>query len=110
MLLVLVKAFQAASKHLYAGLAETETTIPDFWIFEALFEQRAFAGVCDRPKSVSDPGSSPAVDRPSKALVSWVRVRGSARPRRVAHPKGKIDRAGLSKHAEIKGLCRCEPW
>ncbi len=49
--LVLGKAFQAASKYLYAGLEETGIDDTDFRILEAL-EQRAFASEYDRPKGI----------------------------------------------------------
>jgi MarR family transcriptional regulator, 2-MHQ and catechol-resistance regulon repressor len=62
--LVLVKAFQAASKYLYAGLAETGIDDTDFRILEALLNKGPLPVNVIGPKVFLTPGSiSTAVDR-----------------------------------------------
>jgi MarR family 2-MHQ and catechol resistance regulon transcriptional repressor len=62
--LVLVKAFQAASKYLYAGLEETGIDDTDFRILEALLNKGPLPVKYDRPKSVSDPRFDQCGHRP----------------------------------------------
>src|SRR5947208_1645488 len=62
--LVLVKALQAASKYLYAGLAETGIDDTDFRILEALLNKGPLPVNTIGPKVHLTPGSiSTAVDR-----------------------------------------------
>ena len=62
--LVLVKAFQVASKYLYAGLAETGIDDTDFRILEALLNKGPLPVNAIGPKVFLTPGSiSTAVDR-----------------------------------------------
>src|SRR5712664_3416328 len=70
--LVLGKAFQAASKYLYAGLEETGIDDTDFRILEALLNKGPLPVNVIGPKVFLTPGSiSTAVDRLfSKGLVS----------------------------------------
>src|SRR6201987_1740135 len=72
--LVLVKAFQAASKYLYAGLAETGIDETDFRILEALLNKGPLPVNTIGPKVFLTPGSiSTAVDRlVERGLVSRV--------------------------------------
>jgi MarR family transcriptional regulator, 2-MHQ and catechol-resistance regulon repressor len=55
--LVLVKAFQAASKYLYAGLAETGIDDTDFRILEALLNKGPLPVNTIGPKVHLTPGS-----------------------------------------------------
>ena len=62
--LVLLKAFQAASKYLYAGLAETGIDDTDFRILEVLLNKGPLPVNTIGPKVFLTPGSiSTAVDR-----------------------------------------------
>jgi MarR family transcriptional regulator, 2-MHQ and catechol-resistance regulon repressor len=62
--LVLLKAFQAASKYLYAGLAETRIDDTDFRILEVLLNKGPLPVNTIGPKVFLTPGSiSTAVDR-----------------------------------------------
>ena len=62
--LILVKAFQAAAKHLYAGLQETGIDDTDFRILEALLSKGPLPVNTIGPKVYLTPGSiSTAVDR-----------------------------------------------
>ena len=72
--LVLVKAFQAASKYLYAGLAESGIDDTDFRILEALLNKGPLPVNTIGPKVFLTPGSiSTAVDRlVERSLVSRV--------------------------------------
>ena len=72
--LVLVKAFQAASKYLYAGLEETGIDDTDFRILEALLNKGPLPVNTIGPKVYLTPGSiSVAVDRlVERGLVSRV--------------------------------------
>ena len=72
--LALVKAFQAASKYLYAGLAETGIDETDFRILEALLNKGPLPVNTIGPKVFLTPGSiSTAVDRlVERGLVSRV--------------------------------------
>jgi len=105
--LVLVKAFQAASKYLYTGLAEAGIDDTDFRILEALLNKGPLPVNTIGPKVYLTPGSiSTAVDRlVERGLVSRV---GSSEDRRVRvvslTPKGKRMIAPVfRKHAaEIK--------
>ena len=105
--LVLVKAFQAASKYLYAGLAETGIDDTDFRILEALLNKGPLPVNAIGPKVFLTPGSiSTAVDRlVERGLVSRVE---SSEDRRVhvvsLTPKGKrLIAPVFRKHAvEIK--------
>jgi MarR family 2-MHQ and catechol resistance regulon transcriptional repressor len=80
--LVLGKAFQAASKYLYAGLEETGIDDTDFRILEALFNKGPLPVNTIGPKVYLTPGSiSVAIDRLlDRGLVSRV---GSPEDRRV---------------------------
>jgi MarR family len=111
--LVLVKAFQAASKYLYAGLAETGIDDTDFRILEALLNKGPLPVNTIGPKVFLPPGSiSVAIDRLlDRGLVSRVespedRASGSCR----SPKKAKIDRAGLSeaRRRNYEDLCRCK--
>ena len=70
--LVLVKAFQAASKYLYVGLEETGIDDTDFRILEALLNKGPLPVNTIGPKVFLTPGSiSTAVDRlVERGLVS----------------------------------------
>ena len=105
--LVLVKAFQAASKYLYAGLAETGIDDTDFRILEALFNKGPLPVNTIGPMVFLTPGSiSTAVDRlVERGLVSRVESPEDRRVRVVSlTPKGKRLIAPIfRKHAaEIK--------
>jgi MarR family 2-MHQ and catechol resistance regulon transcriptional repressor len=80
--LILVKAFQAASKYLYAGLAETGIDDTDFRILEALLNKGPLPVNTIGPKVFLTPGSiSVAIDRLlARGLVSRVE---SPKDRRV---------------------------
>jgi MarR family 2-MHQ and catechol resistance regulon transcriptional repressor len=90
--LVLVKAFQAASKYLYAGLAETGIDDTDFRILEALLNKGPLPVNTIGPKVHLTPGSiSTAVDRlVERGLVGRVESPEDRRVRIVSlTPKGK---------------------
>ena len=102
--LVLVKALQAASKYLYAGLAETGIDDTDFRILEALLNKGPLPVNTIGPKMHLTPGSiSTAVDRLiDRSLVSRVESPEDRRVRIVSlTPKGKALIAPIfRKHAE----------
>jgi MarR family 2-MHQ and catechol resistance regulon transcriptional repressor len=105
--LVLVKAFQAASKYLYAGLAKTGIDDTDFRILEALLNKGSLPVNAIGPKVFLTPGSiSTAVDRlVERGLVSRVESSEDRRVRVVSlTPKGKrLIAPVFRKHAaEIK--------
>src|SRR6266481_5059929 len=105
--LVFVKAFQAASKYLYAGLAETGIDDTDFRILEALLNKGPLPVNTIGPKVYLTPGSiSVAIDRLlNRGLVSRVESREDRRVRIVSLTlKGKELIAPIfRKHAaEIK--------
>jgi MarR family transcriptional regulator, 2-MHQ and catechol-resistance regulon repressor len=107
--LVLVKAFQAASKYLYAGLAETGIDDTDFRILEALLNKGSLPVNTIGPKVFLTPGSiSTAVDRlVERGLVSRVESPEDRRVRVVSlTPKGKkLIAPVFRKHAaEIKRI------
>src|SRR5258707_970473 len=90
--LVLVKTLQAASRYLYAGLAETGIDDTDFRILEALLNKGPLPVNTIGPKVHLTPGSiSPAVDRlVNRGLVSRVESPQDRRVRIVSlTPKGK---------------------
>src|SRR6266702_5905508 len=90
--LILVKSFQAASKYLYAGLAETGIDDTDFRILEALLNKGPLPVNTIGPKVFLTPGSiSTAVDRlVERGLVSRVESTEDRRVRIVSlTPKGK---------------------
>ena len=90
--LVLVKAFQAASKYLYAGLTETGIDDTDFRILEVLLNKGPLPVNTIGPKVHLTPGSiSTAVDRlVERGLVSRVEDPEDRRVRIVSlTPKGK---------------------
>src|SRR2546426_4753041 len=90
--LVLVKALQAASKYLYAGLAETGIDDTDFRILEALLNRGPLPVNTIGPKVFLTPGSiSVAVDRlVERGLVSRVESSEDRRVRVVSlTAKGK---------------------
>jgi MarR family 2-MHQ and catechol resistance regulon transcriptional repressor len=90
--LVLVKAFQAVSKYLYAGLAETGIDDTDFRILEALLNKGPLPVNTIGPKVHLTPGSiSTAVDRlVERGLVGRVESPEDRRVRIVSlTPKGK---------------------
>ncbi len=90
--LVLVKAIQAASKYLYAGLAETGIDDTDFRILEALLNKGPLPVNTIGPKVHLTPGSiSTAVDRlVDRGLVSRVESPEDRRVRIVSlTSKGK---------------------
>jgi MarR family 2-MHQ and catechol resistance regulon transcriptional repressor len=90
--LVLVKAFQAASKYLYAGLEETGIDDTDFRILEALLNKGPLPVNTIGPKVYLTPGSiSTAVDRlVERGLVSRVESPEDRRVRIVSlTPRGK---------------------
>ncbi len=105
--LVLVKAFQAASKYLYAGLAESGIDDTDFRILEALLNKGPLPVNTIGPKVFLTPGSiSTAVDRlVERGLVSRVESPEDRRVRIVSlTAKGRALIAPVfRKHAaEIK--------
>jgi len=105
--LVLVKAFHAASKYLYAGLAETGIDDTDFRILEALLNKGPLPVNTIGPKVYLTPGSiSTAVDRlVERGLVSRVESPADRRVRVVSlTPNGKkLIAPVFRKHAaEIK--------
>jgi MarR family transcriptional regulator, 2-MHQ and catechol-resistance regulon repressor len=105
--LVLVKAFQAASKYLYAGLAETGIDDTDFRILEALLNKGPLPVNAIGPKVFLTPGSiSTAVDRlVERGLVSRVESSEDRRVRVVSLTlEGKrLIAPAFRKHAaEIK--------
>jgi len=107
--LVLVKAFQAASKYLYAGLAEAGIDDTDFRILEALLNKGPLPVNTIGPKVYLTPGSiSTAVDRlVERGLVSRVESLEDRRVRVVSlTAKGKALIAPVfRKHAaEIKRI------
>src|SRR5258708_39971702 len=90
--LVLVKTLQAASKYLYAGLAETGIDDTDFRILEALLNKGPLPVNTIGPKVYLTPGSiSVAIDRLlDRGLVSRVESPEDRRVRIVSlTPKGK---------------------
>jgi MarR family transcriptional regulator, 2-MHQ and catechol-resistance regulon repressor len=90
--LVLGKAFQAAAKYLYAGLAETGIDDTDFRILEALLNKGPLPVNTIGPKVHLTPGSiSVAIDRLlQRGLVSRVESTEDRRVRIVSlTPKGK---------------------
>jgi MarR family 2-MHQ and catechol resistance regulon transcriptional repressor len=90
--LVLVKAFQAASKYLYAGLEETGIDDTDFRTLEALLSKGPLPVNTIGPKVFLTPGSiSTAVDRlVERGLVSRVESPEDRRVRVVSlTAKGK---------------------
>jgi MarR family 2-MHQ and catechol resistance regulon transcriptional repressor len=90
--LVLVKAFQAASKYLYAGLEETGIDDTDFRILEALLNKGPLPVNTIGPKVFLTAGSiSTAVDRlVERGLVSRVESPEDRRVRVVSlTPKGQ---------------------
>src|SRR5690349_2213029 len=90
--LILVKAFQAAAKYLYAGLEETGIDDTDFRILEALLNKGPLPVNTIGPKVHLTPGSiSTAVDRlVERDLVSRVESPEDRRVRVVSlTPKGK---------------------
>src|ERR1700757_306146 len=102
--LVLVKAFQAASKYLYAGLAETGIDDTDFRILEALLNKGPLPVNTIGPKVFLTPGSiSTAVERlVERGLVSRVESPEDRRIRVVSlTPKGKrLIAPVFRKHAD----------
>ena len=105
--LILVKAFQAAAKYLYAGLEETGIDDTDFRILEALLNKGPLPVNTIGPKVYLTPGSiSTAVDRlVERGLVRRVESPEDRRVRLVSlTPKGKELIAPIfRKHAaEIK--------
>src|SRR3977135_831035 len=90
--LVLGKAFQAASKYVYAGLEETGIDDTDFRILEALLNKGPLPVNTIGPKVYLTPGAiSVAVDRLlARGLVSRVESPEDRRVRVVSlTPKGK---------------------
>ncbi len=90
--LVLLKAFQAASKYLYEGLAETGIDDTDFRILEVLLNKGPLPVNTIGPKVFLTPGSiSTAVDRlVERGLVNRVESPDDRRVRVVSlTPKGK---------------------
>src|ERR1700751_1009968 len=90
--LILVKAFQAAAKYLYAGLEETGIDDTDFRILEALLSKGPLPVNGIGPKVFLTPGSiSTAVDRlVERGLVSRVESPEDRRVRIVSlTAKGK---------------------
>jgi MarR family transcriptional regulator, 2-MHQ and catechol-resistance regulon repressor len=90
--LVLLKAFQAASKYLYAGLAETGIDDTDFRILEVLLSKGPLPVNTIGPKVFLTPGSiSTAVDRlVARGLVNRVESPEDRRVRIVSlTTKGK---------------------
>ena len=101
--LILVKAFQAAAKYLYAGLEETGIDDTDFRILEALLNKGPLPVNTIGPKVYLTPGSiSMAIDRLlDRGLVSRVESPQDRRVRIVSlTPKGKeLIAAIFRKHA-----------
>ncbi len=90
--LLLLKAFQAATKYLYAGLEETGIDDTDFRILEVLLNKGPLPVNTIGPKVFLTPGSiSTAVDRlVERGLVSRVESPEDRRVRIVSlTPKGK---------------------
>src|ERR1700752_3222851 len=90
--LVLVKAFQAASRYLYAGLEETGIDDTDFRILEALLNKGPLPVNTIGPKVYLTPGSiSVAIDRLlDRGLVSRIESPEDRGVRIVSlTPKGK---------------------
>jgi MarR family 2-MHQ and catechol resistance regulon transcriptional repressor len=90
--LVLLKAFQAATKYLYAGLEETGIDDTDFRILEVLLNKGPLPVNTIGPKVYLTPGSiSTAVERlVERGLVSRVESPEDRRIRVVSlTPKGK---------------------
>jgi MarR family 2-MHQ and catechol resistance regulon transcriptional repressor len=90
--LIVMKAFRAAAKYLYAGLAETGIDDTDFRILEALLNKGPLPVNTIGPKVYLTPGSiSTAVDRLlERGLVSRVESPEDRRVRVVSlTPKGK---------------------
>jgi len=90
--LVLLKAFQATSKYLYAGLAETRIDDTDFRILEVLLNKGPLPVNTIGPKVFLTPGSiSTAVERlVAKGLVSRIECSEDRRVRFVhLTPRGK---------------------
>src|SRR5438045_7279193 len=90
--LILVKAFQAAAKYLYAGLEETGIDDTDFRILEVLLNKGPLPVNTIGPKVNLTPGSiSTAVDRlVERGLVSRVESPEDRRMQVVSlTPKGK---------------------
>src|ERR1700757_2543842 len=90
--LILVKAFHAAAKYLYAGLKETGIDDTDFRILEALLNKGPLPVNTIGPKVYLTPGSiSVAIDRLlDRGLVSRVESVEDRRIRMVSlTPKGK---------------------
>src|ERR1700747_578106 len=107
--LVLLKAFQAASKYLYAGLAETRIDETDFRILEVLLNKGPLPVNTIGPKVNLTPGSiSTAVERlVERDLVSRVESSEDRRVRVVSlTAKGKELIAPIfRKHAsEIRNV------
>ena len=107
--LILVKAFQAAAKYLYAGLEETGIDDTDFRILEALLNKGPLPVNTIGPKVHLTPGSiSVAIDRLlDRGLVSRVESPEDRRVRIVSlTPKGKELIAPIfRKHAaEIRNV------
>jgi MarR family transcriptional regulator, 2-MHQ and catechol-resistance regulon repressor len=107
--LVLVKAVQAASKYLHAGLAKTGIDDTDFRILEALLNKGPLPVNTIGPKVFLTPGSiSTAVDRlVERGLVSRVESPEDRRVRVVSlTPNGKrLIEPVFRKHAaEIKRI------
>ncbi len=105
--LIVLKSFQAASKYLHAGLAETGIDDTDFRILEALLNKGPLPVNTIGPKVFLTPGSiSTAVDRlVERSLVSRVESPEDRRVRVVSlTPKGKrLIASVFRKHAaEIK--------
>jgi len=105
--LVLVKAFQTASKYLYAGLAETGIDDTDFRILEALLNKGPLPVNTIGPKVFLTPGSiSTAVDRlVERGLVIRVESPEDRRVRIVSlTSKGKeLIKPVFRKHAAEVG-------
>ncbi len=101
--LVLGKAFQAASKYLYAGLQETGIDDTDFRILEALLNKGPLPVNTIGPKVFLTPGSiSVAIDRLlDRGLVSRVESPEDRRVRIVSlTSKGKeLNASVFRKHA-----------
>src|SRR5258708_24707535 len=107
--LILVKTLQAASKYLYAGLAETGIDDTDFRILEALLNKGPLPVNTIGPKVYLTPGSiSVAIDRLlDRGLVTRVESPEDRRVRIVSlTPKGKDLIAPIfRKHAaEIRNV------
>jgi MarR family transcriptional regulator, 2-MHQ and catechol-resistance regulon repressor len=107
--LVLMKAFHAAAKYLYAGLAETGIDETDFRILEVLLNKGPLPVNTIGPKVNLTPGSiSTAVDRlVERGLVSRLESPEDRRIRVVSlTPKGKeLIGPIFRKHAaEIKNV------